>query len=232
VIVGAVKADEATETVGQILGDWENPDQPDAPELPALPSIADIRVRAIPMPGKSQSDIVLGSPGPSRFAEDWHAASVANNILGVFGMYGRIGAEVREKRGMAYYSFSRLEGGLGPGAWRVAAGVNPSNVEPAIDAIRGEIRQITTAPVSEEELADNKANFTGRLPLQLETNEGVAGTILMMERYRLGLDYLRTYAASINAITAEDVLAAAQRYLNPDAYALGIAGPDLASDGQ
>ncbi len=67
--------------------------------------------------------------GPSRLAEDWQAANLANNILGVFGMYGRIGAEVREKNGMAYYSYSRIDGGLGPGAWRVVAGVDPSNVD-------------------------------------------------------------------------------------------------------
>jgi predicted Zn-dependent peptidase len=52
----------------------------------------------------------------------------------------------------------------------------------------------------------------------------------MMERYRLGLDNLYHYADSINAITVEDILAAAQRYLNPDAYALGIAGPELPAD--
>ncbi len=61
----------------------------------------------------------------------------------------------------------------------------------AIDAIREEIRRITAELVSEDELADNKANFIGRLPLQLESNEGVAGSIMGMERYELGLDYLR-----------------------------------------
>jgi len=141
-------------------------------------------------------------------------------------MYGRIGAQVREKHGMAYYSFSRLEGGLGPGAWRVIAGVNPANVQPAVEAIREEIRRFTTEEVSDEELADNKANFIGRLPLQLESNEGVAGTILTMERYQLGLDYLRRYADEVNAVTVGDILAAAQRYLDPDVYALAIAGPE------
>jgi predicted Zn-dependent peptidase len=54
----------------------------------------------------------------------------------------------------------------------------------------------------------------------------VASAILRMERYGLGLDYLRTYAATIEALTADDLLAAAQKYFKPGAYALAVAGPD------
>jgi zinc protease len=226
VIVGAVEAEAAIQLVEQYLGDWQNPRQIPLPDLPPVPALDGVRSQTFAMPGKSQSDLVLGVPGPSRFADDWHAAYMANNILGVFGMYGRIGKEVREKRGMAYYSFSRLEGGVGPGTWRVMAGINPVNITAATEAIRDEIRRVTSEPVSADELSDNKANFIGRLPLQLETNEGVAGTILMMERFELGLDYLHRYADEINAITVESVLAAAQRYLNPDVYALTVAGPE------
>ncbi len=54
----------------------------------------------------------------------------------------------------------------------------------------------------------------------------MASAILRMERYGLGLDYLRTYAATIEALTADDLLAAAQKYFKPGAYALAVAGPD------
>ena len=79
--------------------------------------------------------------------------------------------------------------------------------------------------MSEEELDDNRAFITGSLPLQLETNEGVARSILNMERYNLGLDFLQRYTGLINEITAERVQAVAQRWLDPDAYALATAGP-------
>jgi len=229
VIVGAVETDSAIQLVLDRFGDWRNPDQPAVPEVAAVPEMNGVQVQRHVMPDKSQTDLVLGVPGPSRFVDDWQAANLANSVLGVFGMYGRIGTEVREKRGMAYYSFSRLDGGMGPGAWRVVAGVNPVNVDAAVDAIRGEIRRITSEPVSESELDDNKTNFIGRLPLQLESNEGVAGAISSIERFGLGLDYLRRYADLINAVSVEEVLAAAQRYLNPDAYALAIAGPEVDS---
>ncbi len=225
VIVGAVDADAAIALIEQQLSDWEQPQQPALPDLPDLPDLDVVQTHSDVMPGKSQSDLVLGVVGPSRFAEDWHTAHLANSILGVFGMYGRIGQVVREQQGMAYYSYSRLDGGMGPGSWRVIAGVNPANVEAAVSAIQAEIRRVTTELVSEDELADSKANFTGRLPRQLESNEGVAGVIVTMERYNLGLEYLLRYEDTITVITREAVLAAAQRYLNPDAYALAVAGP-------
>ncbi len=231
VIVGAVKTEDAIRLVEDHLGDWTNPDQPALPELPPLPPLGTMCQQVLVMPGKSQNDVVLGTVGPSRLAEDWHAANLANNILGVFGMYGRIGAEVREKNGMAYYSYSRIDGGLGPGAWRIVAGVDPSNAMRAIDAIREEVRRITAELVREDELADNQANFIGRLPLQLESNEGVAGAIMGMERYELGLNYLRQYADLIRAVTREEVSAAAQHYLNPEVYVLAIAGPELPPEG-
>jgi len=231
VVVGAVDTADVLRWVEEQFGDWENPDQPETPVLPDVPVPDEVRAQTQVMSGKSQSDIVLGFPGPSRLTDGWQAANLANSILGVFGMYGRIGAEVREKRGLAYYSFSRLDGGLGPGSWRVVAGVNPENVDQAVGVIVDELRRITSTRVTDEELADNKANFVGRLPLQLESNEGVAASILTMERYGLGLNYLREYAGVIQAVTVDDILAAARRYLDPNAYALAVAGPELPANG-
>jgi zinc protease len=115
---------------------------------------------------------------------------------------------------------------LGPGPWRVSAGVDPANVDKAVETIREEIRRITQEPVTPEELSDNKSFFKGQLVISLETNEGVAGSIMNMEKYGLGLDYLMKYAGMIDAIGAGEVQAAAAHYLNPDAFALAIAGPD------
>lgn len=226
VIVGAVDAQRAITLVEQSLGDWHNSRQPEEPQFPAFDPLRESRTETCVMRDKSQSDIVLGTIGPSRFAEDWQAANLANNVLGVFGMYGRIGDVVREQQGMAYYSYSHLDGGLGPGPWRVIAGVNPANVAPAVTLIREEIRRLVDELVDEDELADNKANFIGRLPLQLESNEGVAGALVAMERYQLGLDYVQRYADEVNAVTRDDVRAAARHYLDPDVYALAIAGPE------
>ena len=223
-IVGAVETASALAQIEETFGDWEGHSYVRAP-LPEVPSLTEIRERTIGIPGKTQSDLVLGNPGPSRTAPDFLDAVVCNTVLGVFGLYGRLGAKIRDEQGLAYYSFSRVDGGPGPGPWHVIAGVNPVNVEKAIASMRAAIRRICEEPVSEEELSDSKAFITGSLPLRLETNEGVARAILNMERYGLGLDYLRRYAGLIDEITADQVQAVARRWLDPDAYALAIAGP-------
>lgn len=226
VVVGAVKAQDAVRMVQEALGDWQNPAQPEPPVAPPAPRLTEMREAFVPIPGKSQSDIVLGFPGPARSAPDFQAARLANNILGVFGMYGRLGDTVRQEQGLAYYSYSSLTGGLGPGPWRVIAGVAPEKVEQAVQSIRQELRRMVDEPVEAEELADNKAFFRGQLLLGLETNEGVAESIMTMEVHGLGLDYLQRYGDIMDALTAEDVQAAARHYLDPDAYALAVAGPE------
>jgi zinc protease len=115
---------------------------------------------------------------------------------------------------------------MGPGPWSVAAGVNPANVESAIEKITQEIHRITQEPISEDDLSDNVSYFVGHLPLQLESNEGIASSILNMEMYDLGLDYLVTYRSRLEALTREDILAAARRYLDPERLVIAIAGPN------
>jgi zinc protease len=104
--------------------------------------------------------------------------------------------------------------------------VNPANVNEAIEAISGEIRRIIQEPVTEEELSDNKSYFTGHLPLQLESNEGIAASLMSIATYNLELDHLLTIRDKINALTRDDLLAAAQHYWNPDAFVVSVAGPE------
>jgi zinc protease len=224
VIVGAVKSADAVALVEKHFGDW-NAARPERPPLPEVPTTTGIVRKNVPLPGKSQCDVVMGCIGPQRSDSDFLDARMANNIFGVFGMMGRLGDVVREKHGLAYYAYSQVTGGFGPGPWQIVAGVNPKNVDFAIDLIRKEIKRLISGKVTPSELADNKSFFVGRLPLQLETNEGVAGMIESMELYGLGLDYLRRYPAMINAITRDRVQAAAAKYLDPERYAVAVAGP-------
>jgi zinc protease len=231
-VVGAIDAGAAIAEVEKAFGDWQNPDQPDYPGIPDVPAPSMIRRRDHVIAGKTQSDLVLGFPGPSRHAEDWQAANMANSILGQFGLMGRLGEVVREKHGLAYYSYSVIGGSDGPSPWACIAGVAPGNVELAINSILGEIDRMVREQVSDEDINDNKAYFTGRLPLRLETNGGVASFLLSMERYGLGLDYVLNYKQMIGALTKDDLLAACQHYLNPNAYAVAVAGPELAEGGK
>lgn len=224
-IVGAVNPSQAVALASQLLGDWHNPGQPMVQKLPPVTPLESVQQKNVCIPGKAQADLLMGVAGPSRRSPDFVPASLGNSILGQFGMMGRVGEAVREKAGLAYYVQSSLSGGPGPGPWDIAAGVDPQNVERTIELIRSEIRRFVSEPVSREELADVQAQFTGSLPLSLESNHGVAAALVNLERYQLGLDYYRGYRAMIEAVTREDVLQAAQRYLNPDRLGIGIAGP-------
>jgi zinc protease len=223
-IVGGVDPQKALDSVSKYLVDWENPAQPDQPALPPLKPLSETITRQVNIPGKSEADIVMGVAGPPRKSTDFLAGSIGNNILGQFGMYGRIGESVRERSGLAYHASSSLSGGIGPGPWLFLAGVNPKNVEKVIDLIRQEIRRFIHEPVSSEELADSQANYIGRLPLSLESNNGVASAMLNLERFGLGLDYYQRYPDLIRAITPEAILETAQRYLDPDRLAIATAG--------
>ncbi len=224
-VVGAVEPSEVVAKISHYFGDWENRQQPIMPALPDLEPLNERVIQSLNLAGKSQSDVMLGVAGPSRCSPDYLAASLGNNILGQFGMMGRIGDIVREQAGLAYYASSSLQGGVGPGPWRITAGVAPENVDNVITLISQELVRFISEPVTAEELADSQANYIGRLPLSLESNGGVAGALLTLERYNLGLDYYRNYQNLLLEITRENVLDAAQRYLHPDRLGIAIAGP-------
>lgn len=225
-IVGAVNADDVLNKVEDAFRDWQGGTFIRAP-LPNLVPLKGVLRKRVDMPKKIQTDIVMGLPGPARAEPDFLDAGLANHILGVFGMMGRLGRHLRDEQGLAYSIYSRLEGGLGPGPWTVVAGLDPANVERAISGARAEIRLLRDVLVESDELADIQTNIIGSLPLSLETNEGVVAAILNMERHQLGLDYLLHYADCIRKITPERIQRAARRWLDPDNLAIGIAGPPV-----
>lgn len=224
-VVGAVDPEQIFAKVENLFADWHNPDQPEPPELPPNPAPAEPLTRKVDISGKFQADLILGVIGPERRAEDYLPAALGNNILGVFGMMGRIGESVREKAGLAYYAYSQLTGGMGPGPWYISAGVDPQNIDQAVDLIKEEIRRFTSQTLTADELADSQSNFIGRLPLSLESNSGMASAILNLVRYDLGLDYYRHYPEMIRKVNLEEILASASHYWDADRLAVGIAGP-------
>ena len=141
-------------------------------------------------------------------------------------MMGRIGDVVREKSGLAYYAYSSLSAGIGPGSWEVNAGVNPQNVKKAWSLIVDELKRFVQEGVTADELADTKANFVGRLPISLESNGGVADALLNIERHDLGLGLLsslrRIWSMKLRLM---HVLNTARKFIDPDKLAIAVAGP-------
>lgn len=223
VVVGDVETQAVLDLVHMHFGSWQGhiPDR----SVPTFPPPKGGQRINHPIPGKVQADIALGVRAIPRHHPDFYAVRVANNILGQFGMMGRLGERVREEQGLAYYSYSAVDAELHNGVWLAQAGVNMANVEQAIDSILVEFDRLATAPVTAEELADSQAYMTGVVPLTLETNSGVASTLLTMEWFDLGLDYLARYNGLIYGVTAADVQRVAAQYLRPEQCTIVVAGP-------
>src|SRR3990172_704058 len=163
-VVGGIRAEAAVVQVRAALEDWTNVDQPPVPALPDWQPLPERVYKRKDIAGKSQSDLIVGTAGPPRLAADFMAANLGNSILGRFGLMGRVGDALREKAGLAYYAYSNLSGGTGPGAWDLAARVNPANEKKAIDLIFKELERFTADLVDEEELTDSQSNFIGSMP--------------------------------------------------------------------
>jgi zinc protease len=225
VVVGDVEAKTVQDALESAIGDWQPAGDAPAFEVPETQPLTERRRHVRTMTNKTQADIVLGTVGPARAAQEYYAARLGDLILGHLGLMGRLGESVRDQRGLAYYAYSGLEAGLGRGPWSVRAGVSPANVEQAIDSILAEIIRLRDEPVTDQELEDGQDYLTGSLPLRLETNEGIAGTLLDMDLHQLGDDYIIRYPDIVRAITKEQIQVAAQKYLDPEQYALVIVGP-------
>jgi len=228
-VVGDIDPAAVIALIERFFGDWQAPGAPPRVTLPDPLPLPDQRRVHIALDGKSQTDIIWAVHGLDRRSPDYYAASVANMILGQLGIGGRLGERVREEQGLAYYCGSSLDADLGAGPWTAMAGVNPAHVERAIDAIVREIKQFAAEGPTEQELADARDFMTGRLAIGLETNDSIASTLLGIERYQLGLDYIERYPAIISSIDRDQVVEVARRYLATDDYAIVTAGPPASS---
>jgi zinc protease len=197
----------------------------DEPSLPPPAAALARRQLRIDLLGKSQSEIAYGFTAISRLDPRYDAYFVMNNILGQFGLGGRLADNIRERQGMAYYAFSAFDPSVGVGPLIVRAGVDPENVARALDAIDQEVRAMGTDGPTAEELAQTKQFLIGSIPRTLETNSGIASFLQSEEQFGLGLDYDRRLADDIRAVTLEQVREAAAELLHADRAAVAVAGP-------
>lgn len=224
-IVGDIDVQQVLAELERVFGGWQPAHAPPGYTLPPAAPLAGVQRRDIALAGKVQSDLIYAVHGLRRSDPDFYAASVANMILGRLGMGGRLGDNVRERQGLAYSCGSSLEADLGAGPWAALAGISPANVERALAAIIHEVSEFCRHGPTDEELSDARDYMTGSLALGLETNDGIAGTLLGIERYQLGLDYIARYPAIIRSVSAEQIVAVARKYLSTEHYVAVAVGP-------
>ena len=223
-IVGDVRPPGAVAAASHAFGDWQN-EPPEATVLPPVPVSRERRRVVLPMMNKAQADIAYGFTTVARSDPAYYAYWVMNNILGQYGMGGRLGHTIREHQGMAYYVFSGFDANVAAGPLMVRAGVNPSNVDRAVASIDDEIGRMASEGITEDELVESKQYLIGSIPRMLETNVSIATFLQTIQQFDLGLDYDRQLPDLLCAVTRDEVCQAAQRTLSPDRAAIVIAGP-------
>jgi zinc protease len=223
-VAGAVRAARVLDKLAATLGQWRMPGGPRPLTIPDAVTPPQIGSKRVNLPEKSQVDMIWGVVAMPRTSPDYYAAMMGNFILGRLGLMGRLGDNVRDKQGLAYYVASSLHVGMGPQPWNIVAGVSPDFVDRALASILYEVQRLRDEPVSDEELEDCRSYLLGALPLRLETNEGIADFLLSIEEFGLGLDYLQRYPAIIGGVSKEDIQRMGRKYLTLDHYIVSMAG--------
>ncbi len=197
---------------------------------PKMPSIAVERpVKATrkvhPMMHKSQVDIAVACQTVPRTHPDNYPLDLANAILGRIGLMGRLGKNIRDRQGLAYYAASTYAPRITGGYWMAYAGVNPANVQKALSSIYQEMGRISASTVTKREHGDVMTNKVGFLALRLETCGGSAGFMHDIEIHRLGLDYVDRYEEIIRSVGREDIQRVCQEYIREEEAPSAIVGP-------
>jgi zinc protease len=226
VVVGSLPAATLVNHVATAFGDWAGDGPRRVLEVADADPPAGRTLDRIGMPDKAQADVAYGFVGVRRLDPRYMAASVMNNALGQYALGGRLGDSIRERQGMAYYVFSSLDGGAGPGPLMVRAGVSADNIERTIRSIDFEIAAVVEQGFTQKEIAESRQYMVGAIPRGLETHAGIAGFLLNAELFGLGLDYDRHLPNLIRAVTDEAVMDAARTLLQPDRATIVVAGPE------
>lgn len=222
-VVGDIDEAAACDRVEAALGSWTGePSPPDVLPAPAPPASRDTSV--IEVPGKAQADIACGFLGPGRLDPGYYAFWVMNTVLGQYGMGGRLGENIRERQGMAYYASSSYDAHRIPGPLIARAGVDPANVDRALAAIDFEISRIARDGITAEERDTAVRYMAGSIPRMLETNAGIAQFLISVEQFGLGGDFDARLPSLIAAVTRDEASAAAAT-LDMSRAVLAVAGP-------
>jgi len=221
-VVGDVTEKEIVSKLNRYLKDWKKREVVN----PVFPPVKPLSQKIVkPIDKKiTQANIVLGHIGIERENPDYYAAYVMNYILGGGGFTSRLMDNIRDNKGLAYDVHSYFAPMKYSGYFNVGVQTKNESAKVAIEEVLKEMERIRSVPVTDKELEDAKAYLTGSFPLKLDTNKKIAGMLTAIEFFNLGLDYPDRYPKMINALTKDEILRVARKYLNPDNYTMVVVG--------
>jgi predicted Zn-dependent peptidase len=218
-VVGNVRHDDVFAKVGAAFADMRTGPRPRF--HPASPPSAQARLVQTNAPGQ-QARLAMGVPAPGSDDDDRYPLDVLVAVLGEAGR--RLHNEVVEERGLASdigIAFFEL---TDVGVWEVWATARPDNVQPVMDVVKGQVGQFRSVPLGAADLAEAKAYIRGSARLGLEASISQAQRLadgVALGRYE-SVDH---YIDRIQAVTAEEVEAVANKYLDPDRMTVVVLNP-------
>ncbi len=219
-IAGDLGHDEALGLAGAALGtgDAAVPTFAPAPALPAGPRLM------LGRRSTNQAQLCIGLPGLQRDHPDAWTLAVLNCVLGD-GMSSRLFLSVRENLGLAYDISSGLVDYADAGALEISAGVDPSGLPAAMQAILVELVRLRDEPVPVDELAKAKRYLAGGLELRMDDTRHVASWIGGQEALHDRVLTLDEALAEVEAVDADGVSRLARRLFVDDGLRLAAVAP-------
>lgn len=229
-LVGDFETERAVALVREAFGDW----RPDGPAEDESPGEVDVPFREEPKPGvfvveKSdidQSNIAMGHLGVMRSDPHYYALEVMNEILGG-NMSSRLFSEVRTRRGLAYAVAGRVGTHWDhPGTTLLFTTTKVGTTGEAIRALLDEVKAFRgDRQPTDEEVARAKQSILTSFVFRVDTPEDVLNQQLALEYFGYPLDWTARYRERIEAVTTEQVRAAAQEHLRPERFSILVVGP-------
>jgi zinc protease len=121
---------------------------------------------------------------------------------------------IREDKGYTYSPRSGVHALRQHGYFSVSAAVRNDVVAASLTEIFYEMDKLRSLPVPEPELADAQNYLSGLFSMGLATQDGLLSQLSTVALNELPDDYLETYRAKVRAITPDELLATARKYLD------------------
>ena len=170
-----------------------------------------------------QSVVVFGSNGIKRSDPDWYAATILFEVLsGGFG--SRLTEEIREKRGLTYgisaYPLPLEKAGIIVGS---VSTVN-DRVAESIQLVKDIWQKFGDHGPTLEEMRNAKDYINGSFALRFTNSKSIAGVLNAVQRFDLGVDYLKKRSELINNVTLKELKRVANRLFEANALTFVIVG--------
>lgn len=223
-VVGDVTPLKAKNTIEKALAAWTKGGEKPTFDYPQLPPLQPAKIYLVDKPGSAQSVVNIGLPGPSRNTPDYFALQVLNTILG--GQFqSRLNANIREQKGYSYGVSSNFGYGKGPGAFRAGGSIFTAKTDAALIEFMKELQGIVgEKPITDEEITTAKESLIQGLPQRFASVSAINNAITSLVVQNLPEDYYQTFAKNVSAVTKEDLLRVAKRYIDLKNLAIVIVG--------